>query len=304
MPDFILYHYAMSPFSEKARAMLGYAGLEWASVTVTEMPPRPVLEQLTGGYRKIPVAQMGADVFCDSRTIAAEIARLANKPELVLEDQPQAVREFVSKVDLEIFLACVIAASDGRMLKKLIRETSLLHALKFLADRIGMGRKAKVKAVGGKKAKQTVMAHIADLEQRLADNFLFGARPCIADFSAYHGLWFVCDLAGKPWLRDYPKTQAWLSRMQAFGHGRPQPLTAEAALAQATATEPRAITEPGAHAWLGQTVSIAPSDYGRDPVTGTLVAASDRRYTLSRQSLGAGLVHVHFPVEGFSIRKA
>ncbi|OZB20628.1 MAG: glutathione S-transferase [Marinobacter sp. 34-60-7] len=304
MPDVILYHYAMSPFSEKVRAMLGYAGLEWASVTVPEMPPRPVLEKLTGGYRKIPVAQMGADVFCDSRTIAAEIARLANKPELVLEDQPQAVRDFVSKVDLEIFLACVISASDGRLLKKLIQETSLFHALKFLADRIGMGRKAKVKAVGGKQAKQTVMAHIADLEQRLGDDFLFGASPCIADFSAYHGLWFVCDLAGKPWLRDYPKTRAWMARVQAFGHGRPHPMSAEAALAQATEAEPVAITEPGGHAWLGQTVSVAPSDYGRDPVTGTLVAASDRRFILSRQGLGSGPVHVHFPAEGFSIRKA
>lgn len=303
MPDFILYHYAMSPFSEKVRAMLGYAGLEWTSVTVPEMPPRPVLEQLTGGYRKIPVAQVGVDVFCDSRTIAAEIARLAGKPELVLEDQPEAVQAFVREVDLEIFLACVIAASDGRMLKKLIKETSLFHALKFLADRIGMGRKAKVKAVGGKQAKQRVMNHIADLEQRLSDDFLFGASPCIADFSAYHGLWFVCELAGKPWLRDYPETREWLARMQAFGHGHPQPLSAEAALAQATGAEPTAIDEPGAHSWLGQTVSIAPSDYGRDPVTGTLVAATDRRFTLSRQSLGAGRIHVHFPVDGFSIRK-
>ena len=84
MQEFILYHYAMSPFSEKVRAMLGYAGLSWQSVIVREMPPRPMLSALAGGYRKVPVAQSGADVFCDSRAIADEIARLSGKPELSL----------------------------------------------------------------------------------------------------------------------------------------------------------------------------------------------------------------------------
>ena len=40
MSELILHHYTLSPFSEKARAMFGYAGLEWQSVTVAEMPPR------------------------------------------------------------------------------------------------------------------------------------------------------------------------------------------------------------------------------------------------------------------------
>lgn len=86
MNTLILHHYAMSPFSQKSRSMLGYAGLQWLSVITREMPPRPFLEHLTGGYRKIPVAQIGADIFCDTRTIATEIARLAGHPELALEN--------------------------------------------------------------------------------------------------------------------------------------------------------------------------------------------------------------------------
>ncbi|MEO9587093.1 MAG: glutathione S-transferase family protein, partial [Marinobacter sp.] len=221
MQEFILYHYAMSPFSEKVRAMLGYAGLSWQSVIVREMPPRPMLSALAGGYRKVPVAQSGADVFCDSRAIADEIARLSGKPELSLANQPQAVIDFVHTTDLEVFLACVIAASDGRMLRKLIRDTSLLNALRFLKDRITMGTKSRVKAVRGPQAKAKVMAHIETMESMLEKDFLFGDTPCIADFSAYHGLWFVCDLAGKPWLRDTPNVAAWLERMKAFGHGKP-----------------------------------------------------------------------------------
>ena len=53
MNDLILHHYAMSPFSEKIRAMLGYAQVNWQSCITREMPPRPLLARLAGGYRKI-----------------------------------------------------------------------------------------------------------------------------------------------------------------------------------------------------------------------------------------------------------
>jgi len=92
MTDLILHHYPMSPFSQKTRSMLGYANLPWQSVITREMLPRPHLQTLAGGYRKIPVAQIGADIFCDSHSIASEIARLSDKPELALETAVQKYR--------------------------------------------------------------------------------------------------------------------------------------------------------------------------------------------------------------------
>lgn len=107
MTDLILHHYPMSPFSEKVRVMLGYTQQPWLSALTREMPPRPLLEQLAGGYRKIPVAQIGADIFCDSRTIAAEIAARSGKPELALENCSAEVQAYVAKVDLDVFFACI-----------------------------------------------------------------------------------------------------------------------------------------------------------------------------------------------------
>ena len=78
----ILHHYPMSPFSEKIRLMCGYLNLEWQSVVSPESPPRPIVEPLAGGYRRIPVAQEGADIFCDTRLICAEIAAFAKRAEL------------------------------------------------------------------------------------------------------------------------------------------------------------------------------------------------------------------------------
>ncbi|MFO7993122.1 MAG: glutathione S-transferase family protein [Marinobacter sp.] len=304
MQDFILYHYAMSPFSEKIRVMLGYADLTWQSVTVREMPPRPILSILAGGYRKVPVAQNGADIFCDSRAIADEIVRLSGKTELSLAGQPREIIDFVHTTDLEVFLACVIAASDGRMLKKLVRDTSLLHALRFLKDRISMGRKSRVKALRGPQAKKKVIAHISNMESMLNEDFLFGSSPCVADFSAYHGLWFVCDLAGKPWLRDYPKVTAWMERMKAFGHGQFREITADQALDIARTATPRVIETASEDSLTGHKVEVAPDDYGREPVTGKLVFADGHALVLERSHARVGQVHVHFPARGFVLRPA
>lgn len=303
MQELILYHYAMSPFSEKIRVMLGYAGLSWQSVTVKEMPPRPVLSILAGGYRKVPVAQNGADIFCDSRAIADEIVRLSGKKELSLAGQPQEVIDFVRTTDLDVFLACVIAASDGRMLKKLVKQTSLFHTFRFLKDRITMGRKSRVKALRGPQAKEKVIQHIAAMESMLEADYLFGDTPCIADFSAYHGLWFACDLAGKPWLRDYPKVEAWMKRMKAFGHGDSREITIDQALDIARNATPRAI-ESSSDDLTGENVEIAPDDYGREPVAGKLVFADGQALILERSHARVGQVNVHFPRQGFAVKPA
>jgi len=70
MPNVYLHHYPSSPFSEKIRALLGYLDLEWYSVETSVVMPRPLLMPLSGGYRRVPVAQIGADVYCDTKIIA------------------------------------------------------------------------------------------------------------------------------------------------------------------------------------------------------------------------------------------
>jgi Glutathione S-transferase, N-terminal domain len=37
--------------------------------------PKPDLTALTGGYRKTPVLQIGADIYCDSQLIMRELER-------------------------------------------------------------------------------------------------------------------------------------------------------------------------------------------------------------------------------------
>ena len=77
MAEIILHHYPQSPFGEMARLALGLKGLSWKSVIVPNVSPKPDLTALTGGYERVPVLQIGADIYCDTACIidALETAR-------------------------------------------------------------------------------------------------------------------------------------------------------------------------------------------------------------------------------------
>ena len=82
MPQLILHHHDPSPFAEKIRLVMGVKGLAWASVQIPMIMPKPDLTALTGGYRKTPVLQIGADVYCDTALIARELERRYPAPTL------------------------------------------------------------------------------------------------------------------------------------------------------------------------------------------------------------------------------
>ena len=80
--DIILHHYPQSPVTEKVRVVLGIKALQWQSVHIPRLPPKPDLMPLTGGYRRTPVMQIGADVYCDSMCIIRELERRFPEPTL------------------------------------------------------------------------------------------------------------------------------------------------------------------------------------------------------------------------------
>lgn len=302
MSDLILHHYAMSPFSEKIRAMLGYTGVPWQSVITREMPPRPHLELLAGGYRKIPVAQIGADIFCDTRTITGEIAALSAQPLLAMENCSDAIQQFVQKTDLEVFFACVLSTNSKAMTRKARASLSWWDLLRLIWDRINMGLKASVKLTGPKQAGGVVQAQLVLLEDMLSEAFLFGPTPTIADFAAYHGLWVIRDLAERSLIAPYPRINAWMDRIKAYGDGHYHEISRDQSLLIARQSTPRPIDDAYRQdALIGKTVSIAPADYWQTPSQGQLVGVTAQRWIIARETNATGKVHVHFPKQGFRL---
>ena len=66
MSQVILHHYPLSPYSEKIRLALGLKDVSWNSVEIPIWTPRPKLTPMTGGYRRTPILQMGAEFYCDT----------------------------------------------------------------------------------------------------------------------------------------------------------------------------------------------------------------------------------------------
>src|SRR5690348_5560498 len=83
--ELILHHYDFSNYAEKARLALGYKQLAWRGVTIPPVAPKPDLTLLTGGYRRTPVLQIGADIFCDTKLILRELERRKPQPTLYPE---------------------------------------------------------------------------------------------------------------------------------------------------------------------------------------------------------------------------
>ncbi|MEK6789478.1 MAG: glutathione S-transferase family protein [Pseudomonadota bacterium] len=300
----ILHHYALSPFSEKMRAMLGTANLPWQSCITRELPPRPVLAALAGGYRKIPVAQIGADIFCDTRVIASEIAALSGMPQLALESADDATQAYANATDLHAFMDVLAASATMTAARKMLATMSVRDFIGFFVDRIRIGAKAKVKAGNPRQAKQRVLAHLAATEQRLQQQpYLFGPQATYADFSTYHSLWMARDVAEWPALKSYPLVMAWMDRLQAVGQGQRTEISAEQTLKIARDATPRAIaSEHQQDARIGQRVGIAPSDYARDATIGRLVGVTPARWIIARETPDLGTLHVHFPQTGFVLR--
>jgi len=80
--DILFHQYDSSPFSEKVCVCLGIKKLAWTAVDQPVIMPKPELVALTGGYRRIPVMQIGADIYCDSQLIVRELERRFPEPTL------------------------------------------------------------------------------------------------------------------------------------------------------------------------------------------------------------------------------
>lgn len=294
----ILHHYDTSPFSEKPRLMFGLRGLSWRSVIQPTIMPKPDLTPLTGGYRRAPVMQIGADVFCDSQVILAEIDRLAG----VSSD---ALAHAVNLWADRIFFQASVAVIFGELGESVPRA--------FVEDREKlMGRPfdlAAMKAAAAPmRAQWRTQAGWIDQALAAGGPFLGGEAPGLADIAAYMNIWFATSftphIAG-PLLAGFDHLAAWSEKIKAVGHGRRQEMTPAEALAEARVAEPANATAHDADDPLGllpgAPVGVAADDYGRDPIAGVLVAANRERVVIARDDPDLGALHVHFPRVGYLV---
>jgi glutathione S-transferase len=300
MSELILHHYDVSPYAEKIRLALGLKGLAWQSVQAPMVMPKPYHVELTGGYRRVPVLQIGADIYCDTHCIARVLDRLHPSPPLSPPGQ-ETLENALSRWAETTFMMVVTAffGIGGIFPEEFVEDRRKTMVPPWLdLDQSAALLPTKL---------LQIRTNLDRVETLLADGrvFLLGAEPSLADLSAFHPLMALTVHARTAALLEPLRhVPAWLERVRSIGHGERSELDAEQALVIARASSPAAFQgEPvlPEGMQLGDPVLVLADEYGSGPVTGALAPSDLYEIAVRRDTERAGEVVVHFPREDYSV---
>ena len=307
--ELTLHHYDFSSFSEKVRLVLGMKGIPWRSVSIPSTLPKPDYMPLTGGYRRAPALQIGADVYCDSVRIIAELEERFSEPSIYPGRDKIAQRGFTAGLE---------RWTDSVLIRTTINYISALHpeaerfTPEFLADRAALFGKPRP---GLGRGWETAAKYLTQLRPQLewigdmlsdGRRYLFGDNMSLADCVVYHALWIMDQLAYERVALIPADIRQWMDRIAAGGHGSFTPMSALEALDIAAAAKPlprlRSEALEGDPA-VGSEVSITPIDTGRtNSSSGVLAYIDATRAGLLHRNDRVGEVVVHFPRFGYRVQ--
>ncbi len=299
MHEIILHYYDMSPYAEKVRLMFGLKGLPWRSVQIPIIMPKPDLTELTGGFRRTPVMQIGADIYCDTKACARALERLHPKPSLFPDGNPATVWGLSRWAETSFMMAVTVFLGTGGLF-----DEAFIEDRKKMAPGVDFSKAGEV--VPAKLLQ--LRANLDLLEEQLADGrlFLLGNVPSLADLSAYHPHMFLkFHPTAKTLLESFERVQAWMQRVGTIGHGERTELASSDAIDIARNASPATIecdesTLPDGLA-VGAPVVVVPEEPGSGIVSGTLLASDVQEIAIRRQSERAGELVVHFPREDYLV---
>lgn len=303
----ILHHYDFSNFAEKIRLIFGLKDLAWRSCIAPMVLPKPDLTLLTGGYRKIPVMQIGADIYCDTAGIALELERRFPKPSL-FPDGSFGLAMALANWSEKTLLWPTARFATGTIADDLPPE--------FHADRADMWDVPldvdRYKAAAPRHKLQ-MLAQLAFVESMLARSnglYILGPKISLADIAIYHPLWLVgqCSPDLTSVFAPFPKLDDWMRRLRSAGHGCRTEISAGEAIKVAQSAVPLTpsgifIPPESTSLRLGDAVAVRPMDYGKDKVAGDLHSLSFDQISVARTNPLIGETIVNFPFAGYRVSR-
>ncbi len=266
--------------------------------------PKPDLTALTGGYRKAPVLQIGADIFCDTSLIARELETRFPEPTLFPAGH-RGLSYALARWSDKAFFEPGAGLSMGE--NKDIPEPVLEDRKNFF-EFMDFDRMADEMP----NCYAQFQAQCQLLEDELVANrqaFLGGSDASWIDIQAYFSVWMANSNVprAQELLAPFAEINAWSARMETVGRGQRTDIDAADALAMAREATPvgdrQVVDNPFSEFAAGDAVVVLPDDYGFDPVSGTLTALDNYRITVLRNTDDLGEIAVHFPRIGYRVNR-
>mmetsp|Transcript_7222 Transcript_7222/g.9419 ORF Transcript_7222/g.9419 Transcript_7222/m.9419 type:complete len:318 (+) Transcript_7222:50-1003(+) len=306
--EIVLHHYPESVFSEKVRILLGIKGLKWRSLEVPIINKGRITSEWTGGYRRIPVMQIGADFYCDTELICRELEKRFPTPGRLLQENELSIiaSHFFDRVIFNGVTANMFSSSSDFALNN-------LDMAEFMQDRqVLIGESAlsvKIKGKTRKTMRNQLLANLALCEKVLLDGRKFmipGDLPSLLDVSAYAQFWFINNTLSTNELASFKRIAEYMLRMKTFGHGFRKSITVQECRAMAKKSmlsKILAFNSNSIHLERGSIVGVRPADFGDFDVLGTLVGSSSDEIIIERHDKDiGGTVRVHFPHQGYFVQ--
>ncbi|MEP4197907.1 MAG: glutathione S-transferase family protein [Aliishimia sp.] len=305
--EIILHNYPQSPVAEKARIAFGIKGLAWRSVEIPRLAPKPMLTKLTGGYRRTPVMQIGADIYCDTQCILRELERRHPSPTFFPTEHAGlmwGLSRWTDGAFFDLTVKVILGSAGDGLPKDFAEDRGRLYLGQDWAE--------------GLKAANAALPHLASqvraplhwVNDQLSDQrkFLLGADPAAIDAQLYHLIWFIRGRwdQGPAFLSEFSHLERWEQNVTKIGHGTMSDMSPDDAILRAKDNEPITAqsTDPLDPQGIkpGMQVTVSPDlDGGEQPVAGEVVASNCDTIVLRRQDPDVGNVDVHFPRAGYRV---
>ena len=297
MTGLILHQYAMSPYSKKVISIFAFKNLAWHAVEQPVIAPKPDLTPLTGGYRKIPVLQIGAHIYCDTKLMIREIEKRHPETALTPTELLGAAELIADWADYRLFSH---AAGPS------IFEIGNLVPKDFLADRAAMQRpEVLAAALPVDHVKAQFVLDLQMINRQLeVTAFMLGERFTLADAATFHVLNFACNAPSlAEAVNKHTAIANWLQAIRDMGEGQRSDMEPAEALNIARDATPDYTPPADAIADealpVEQMIAIKPNDYGQEETVGEIVWATAEALAVKRSDEKVGDVLVHYPRLGY-----
>jgi glutathione S-transferase len=265
--------------------------------------PKPKLVPLTGGYRRIPVLQIGADVWCDTGIIIRKIDELKPEPTLYPGGLTAAADTMNQWADRRMFWSTTPVIFE-KLAPVVPRE--------FIEDRSKMMQGANLAelARSAPDSRNQLRAFLEILDRQLASRpFLLGDSFSLADAACFHPVWFLrAEPTSFGLAQKFSHLMRWFERVDAMGYGDVHPMDPDEVLKVARDSIPATAENVDSRdpngLMAGTRISVTPDDYGFDPVTGRVVVNTIHEIAIERDVPELGKIVNHFPKIGFRIAAA